>query len=200
MSIEFLITAFVVCLAPGIGVVYTLSSTLGQGFRAGVWAAWGCTIATLVHLGVAMAGLAAVLHTSAVLFQMIKYAGVAYLIWMAWGTLKGTGGLQVAAAAPQPVSRLVTRGIMLNLLNPKLPMFFIAFLPQFMAPTDGSAMMAELGVTFAALTFLTFLGYAALAASGREAVLSRPAVTAWMRRAFAASFAALGLRLAMERV
>lgn len=199
MSIEFLITALVVCLAPGIGVVYTLSVTLGQGFRAGVWAALGCTIATLVHLGVAMAGLAAVLHTSAVLFQTLKYAGVLYLLWMAWGTLKGSGGLQVQAAEAQPVARLVGRGIMLNLLNPKLPMFFIAFLPQFMAPTDGSAMMAELGVTFAALTFLTFLGYAALAASGREAVLSRPSVTAWMRRAFAASFAALGLRLAMER-
>lgn len=199
MSIEFLITALVVCLAPGIGVVYTLSVTLGQGFRAGVWAALGCTIATLVHMGVAMAGLAAVLHTSAVLFQTLKYAGVLYLLWMAWGTLKGSGGLQVQAAEAQPVARLVGRGIMLNLLNPKLPMFFIAFLPQFMAPTDGTAMMAELGVTFAALTFLTFLGYAALAASGREAVLSRPAVTTWMRRAFAASFAALGLRLAMER-
>ena len=199
MSLEFLLTAFVVCLAPGIGVVYPLSTTLGQGFRAGAWAALGCTIATLVHLGVAMAGLAAVLHTSAVLFQTLKYAGVAYLMWMAWGTLKGSGGLQVEAAAPQRISRLVGRGIMLNLLNPKLPMFFIAFLPQFMAPTDGTAMMAELGVTFAALTFVTFLGYAALAASGREAVLSRPAVTAWMRRAFAASFAALGLRLAMER-
>ena len=199
MSLEFLLTAVVVCLAPGIGVVYTLSTTLGQGFRAGLWAALGCTIATLVHLGVAMAGLAAVLHTSAVLFQTLKYAGVAYLMWMAWGTLKGSGGLQVEAAAPQRVSRLVGRGIMLNLLNPKLPMFFIAFLPQFMAPTDGTAVMAELGVTFAALTFVTFLGYAALAASGREAVLSRPAVTAWMRRAFAASFAALGLRLAMER-
>ncbi len=199
MSIEFLLTAFVVCLAPGIGVVYTLSTALGQGFRAGFWAALGCTIATLVHLGVAMAGLAAVLHTSAVLFQTLKYAGVAYLLWMAWGTLKGTGGLQVEAAAAQPVARLVGRGIMLNLLNPKLPMFFLAFLPQFMAPTDGLGVMGALGVAFAAMTFAVFLGYAALAASGRQAVLSRPTVTAWMRRAFAASFAALGLRLALER-
>jgi len=199
MSVEFLLTAFVVCLAPGIGVVYTLSSTLGQGFRAGVWAALGCTLATLVHLGVAMAGLAAVLHTSALLFQGIKYAGVAYLLWMAWGTLKGTGGVQVQAAEAQPVARLVGRGIMVNLLNPKLPMFFIAFLPQFMTPGDGSAVMAGLGAAFAAMTFAVFLGYAALAASGRQAVLSRPTVVAWMRRAFAASFAALGLRLALER-
>ncbi|MFD2175596.1 LysE family translocator [Rhodobacter lacus] len=199
MSFEFLVTALVVCVAPGIGVVYTLSATLGQGFRAGFLAAIGCTIATLVHLGVAMAGLAAVLHTSALLFQGLKYAGVAYLLWMAWGTLKGTGGLTIAAADPASPARLVRQGILLNLLNPKLPMFFLAFLPQFMAPSDGTEVMAGLGIVFAAITFLVFIGYAGLAASGREAVLSRPAVMAWMRRAFAASFAALGLRLAFER-
>ncbi|WP_444463797.1 LysE family translocator [Rhodobacter capsulatus] len=199
MSPEFLFTAFIVCLVPGIGVVYTLSSTLGQGFRAGVWASLGCTIATLVHLAVALGGLAAVLHTSALLFQTIKYAGVAYLLYMAWGTLKGTGGLALEAAAPQSVAQLVWRGIILNLLNPKLPLFFVAFLPQFMAVNDGPYVMAELGVVFAVLTFLTFLGYTALAASGRQAILSRPAVMAWMRRAFAASFAALGVRLAFER-
>ncbi|ADE87146.1 LysE family translocator [Rhodobacter capsulatus] len=199
MSPEFLFTAFIVCLVPGIGVVYTLSSTLGQGFRAGLWASLGCTIATLVHLAVALGGLAAVLHTSALLFQTIKYAGVAYLLYMAWGTLKGTGGLALEAAAPQSVAQLVWRGIVLNLLNPKLPLFFVAFLPQFMAVNDGPFVMAELGVVFAVLTFLTFLGYTALAASGRQAILSRPAVMAWMRRAFAASFAALGVRLAFER-
>ena len=199
MSPEFLFTAFIVCLVPGIGVVYTLSSTLGQGFRAGLWASLGCTIATLVHLAVALGGLAAVLHTSALLFQTIKYAGVAYLLYMAWGTLKGTGGLALEAAAPQSVAQLVWRGIILNLLNPKLPLFFVAFLPQFMAVNDGPYVMAELGVVFAVLTFLTFLGYTALAASGRQVILSRPAVMAWMRRAFAASFAALGVRLAFER-
>ena len=199
MSPEFLFTAFIVCLVPGIGVVYTLSSTLGQGFRAGLWASLGCTIATLVHLAVALGGLAAVLHTSALLFQTIKYAGVAYLLYMAWGTLKGTGGLALEAAAPQSVAQLVWRGIILNLLNPKLPLFFVAFLPQFMAVNDGPFVMAELGIVFAVLTFLTFLGYTALAASGRQAILSRPAVMAWMRRAFAASFAALGVRLAFER-
>ena len=181
MSPEFLFTAFIVCLVPGIGVVYTLSSTLGQGFRAGLWASLGCTIATLVHLAVALGGLAAVLHTSALLFQTIKYAGVAYLLYMAWGTLKGTGGLALEAAAPQSVAQLVWRGIILNLLNPKLPLFFVAFLPQFMAVNDGPFVMAELGVVFAVLTFLTFLGYTALAASGRQAILSRPAVMAWMR-------------------
>ncbi len=199
MNLDYLLTVLIVCLAPGIGVVYTLSVTLGQGLRAGVLAAFGCTLATLVHLGVAMAGLAALLHSSAVLFQAVKFAGVAYLAWMAWGTLRGSGGLTLTAAAPQPAARIIRRGVTLNLLNPKIPMFFMAFLPQFMAPTDGLGGMAWLGAGFAAMTFVTFLLYAGLAASGREAVLSRPVVMAWMRRAFAASFAALGLRLAMER-
>ena len=129
----------------------------------------------------------------------MKFAGVAYLAWMAWGTLRGSGGLTLTAAAPQPAARIIRRGVTLNLLNPKIPMFFMAFLPQFMAPTDGLGGMVWLGAGFAAMTFVTFLLYAGLAASGREAVLSRPVVMAWMRRAFAASFAALGLRLAMER-
>jgi len=199
MSIEYFLTVLIVCLAPGIGVVYTLSITLGQGLRAGIWASVGCTLATLVHLGVAMAGLAAVLHSSALLFQAVKFAGVGYLMWMAWGTLKGQGGLELRAAEPESIGRIVRRGVTLNLLNPKIPMFFMAFLPQFMAPTDGIEVMAALGGGFAAMTFAVFVGYAALAASGRQAVLSRPAVMTWLRRAFAASFAALGLRLAMER-
>ncbi|MCC0069521.1 MAG: LysE family translocator [Rhodobacteraceae bacterium] len=199
MSPEYLLTTLVVCLAPGIGVVYTLSVALAQGIRGGFWAAFGCTLATLFHMGVAMAGLAAVLHASAVLFQAVKYAGVAYLIWMAWGTLRGTGGLDVEAAEPQPAGLIVRRGILLNLLNPKIPTFFLAFLPQFLTPGDGTAAILALGLGFAAMTFAVFLGYAVLAASGREAVLSRPAVMTWLRRAFAASFAALGARLALER-
>ena len=153
----------------------------------------------MLHLVVALAGLAAVLHASAVLFQTVKYAGVAYLLWMAWAVLKGTGGLSVEPAAPQSAARIVWRGIVLNILNPKIPMFFVAFLPQFVTPDDGTLALVELGFGFTLMTFVTFLGYAALAASGREAVLNRPRVMAWMRRAFAASFAALGLRLAMER-
>ncbi|MCB2115025.1 MAG: LysE family translocator [Rhodobacteraceae bacterium] len=199
MSPEYLLTIFIVCLAPGIGVVYTLSVTLGQGLRGGIWASVGCTLATVLHLVVALAGLAAVLHASAVLFQTVKYAGVAYLLWMAWAVLKGTGGLSVEPAAPQSAARIVWRGIVLNILNPKIPMFFVAFLPQFVTPDDGTLALVELGFGFTLMTFVTFLGYAALAASGREAVLNRPRVMAWMRRAFAASFAALGLRLAMER-
>lgn len=200
LSPEFLFTAFVVCVTPGIGVVFTLSTSLGGGLRAGFWAAVGCTLATVLHMAVAMAGLAAVLHTSAVLFQTIKFAGVAYLLWMAWAVLKGAGGLDVAPQPPLPATDLVKRGIVLNILNPKLPLFFVAFLPQFL-PSQGAALsqMIELGTGFSAMTFLTFLLYAWVAASGRSLILGKPAVISWMRRAFAASFAALGLRLAMEK-
>ena len=200
MSPEFLLTAFIVCVTPGIGVVYTLSMTLGGGFRAGVWAAIGCTIATVLHMIVALAGLAALLLASALLFQTVKYAGVAYLMWMAWAVLKGRGQMDIAPAAPAPTGRVVWRGILLNILNPKLPLFFVAFLPQFL-PAQGATVgqMVELGLGFSAMTLLTFLIYAAIAASGRQAILGSARVMTWMRRAFAASFAALGLRLAMER-
>ncbi|EEW26270.1 LysE family translocator [Rhodobacter ferrooxidans] len=201
MSPEFLLTAFIVCVSPGIGVVYTLSMTLGGGIRAGLLAAVGCTLVTVLHMVVAMAGLAAVLHTSAVLFQSVKFAGVAYLLWMAWATLQGSGGLRIDAAEPGTARRIVWRGIVLNLLNPKLPLFFVAFLPQFVpaGSADATARLVELGFGFTAMTFGTFVLYVLAAGLSRRALLSSPRVMTWLRRAFAASFAALGAKLAFER-
>ncbi|WP_370224108.1 LysE family translocator [Pararhodobacter marinus] len=202
MSPEFLFTAFIVCLAPGVGVIFTLSTVLGRGLGAGLWAVLGCTLATLVHLGFAMAGLAAVLQTSALLFSAIKYAGVAYLLWMAWGTLQGTGALQVTPDTTRHApATLVRRGVLLNLLNPKLPMFFVAFLPQFIpvgAP-DATALLIELGLGFVAMTAGVFLLYALAAGWLRSRVLGSERAMTWLRRAFAASFAGLGAKLAFER-
>lgn len=198
MSVEYLLTAFIICLSPGIGVVYTLSSTLGGGLRAGFWASVGCTIATVIHLVVAMAGLAAILHTSAVLFQTIKFAGVAYLMWMAWAVLKDRGGLSVRPAEPRSPLQLIRSGILLNILNPKLPLFFVAFIPQFVPAGSPLGLLVELGLGFTAMTFFTFVGYAVLAATGRQYLLQSERAMNWMRRAFAASFAALGLKLATE--
>ncbi len=198
MSLEYLFTAFIICLSPGIGVVYTLSSTLGGGIWAGFWAAIGCTIATVLHLVVAMAGLAAVLHTSAVLFQTIKFAGVAYLLWMAWAVLKDRGGLSVRPSAPVPPGKLVWRGILLNILNPKIPLFFVAFIPQFVPVGSPAVLLVELGLGFTTMTFVVFMGYVAVAASGRQRLLQSERAMNWVRRAFASSFAALGLKLASE--
>ena len=201
MTPEYLLTVFIVCVAPGIGVVYTLSMTLGGGMRAGLPAVIGCTLATAVHLALALAGLAAVLHVSALLFQTLKWAGVAYLLWMAWGALKGAGALAVEASEPPGAGRIVWRGILLNLLNPKLPLFFLAFLPQFIpAGTAGpTLLLVQLGLGFVAMTFVVFLLYALLAGTMRARLLASARAMAWLRRAFAASFAALGLRLALER-
>ena len=198
MNFEYLLTAFIVCLAPGIGVVYTLSSTLGGGLRAGFWASVGCTIATVIHMGIAMAGLAAILHTSAVLFQVIKFAGVGYLMWMAWAVLKDRGGLSVKPTAPETASRLVRRGVVLNILNPKLPLFFVAFIPQFMPAGSGFGKILELGLGFTAMTFAVFMGYTVLAATGRQRLLASESAMNGLRRIFAASFALLGLKLAAE--
>ncbi|MDT1061624.1 LysE family translocator [Paracoccus sp. CPCC 101403] len=199
MSWDYLLTVLIVCVAPGLGVVYTLSATLGGGMRAGAWASVGCTIATILHMLVAMAGLAAVLHTSAVLFQAVKLLGVAYLLWTAWAVLQDRGNMAVRPAAPVSAMRILWRGVLLNLLNPKLPLFFMAFLPQFMPAGSGLGALARLGGIFSLVTLVVFLGYAALAASGRDALLASDRAMAWLRRAFAASFAALGLKLALAR-
>ena len=199
MSMEYLITVLVICLSQGIGVVYTLSATLGGGWKAGFWASTGCTIATIIHLLIAMAGLAAIIHTSAMLFQTIKFAGVLYLFWMAWMILKDRSGLSVKAEKSVTPGRLLSRGILLNILNPKLPLFFMAFIPQFVPAGSSMVLLPELGIIFTIVTFTVFMGYVALAAAGRQHILESATAMSWLRRAFAASFAALGLKLAIEK-
>jgi threonine/homoserine/homoserine lactone efflux protein len=148
----------------------------------------------------AVTGLAALLHASAVAFQAIKYAGVAYLLYMAWATLKQKGAFHVAADdAPRPDREVVLSAVLVNLLNPKLSIFFFAFLPQFVRVGEASPLlrMLELSLVFMAMTFAVFVVYGVFAASVRDHVVSRPRVLAWMRLAFATAFVALGARLAI---
>lgn len=200
MTWSFLATALVVVLMPGTGVVYTLAVSLGQGLRAGLVAAFGCTLGIVPHMAASILGLAALLHASAMAFQAVKLAGVAYLLWMAWQVWRGTGALSVEGRSERlPAWRLIRDGVVLNLLNPKLSVFFLAFLPQFVpadAP-DAGLRMVGLALAFMALTFAAFALYGAFAAALRNRVLSRPGAMAWLRGSFAASFAALGLRLAL---
>ena len=203
MTWSFLATALVVALMPGTGVVYTLAVSLGQGLRAGLVAAAGCTLGIVPHMAASILGLAAVLQASAAAFQAVKIAGVAYLLWMAWQVWRGSGAMAVEGrTAPLRAWRLVRDGVALNLLNPKLSVFFLAFLPQFVSAEtpDAAWRMAGLGLVFMAVTFVAFALYGAFASVLRDRVLSRPAAMAWLRGAFAVSFVALGLRLAlMER-
>ncbi|MGP1257202.1 LysE family translocator [Algihabitans albus] len=200
MSPEFLLTAIVVILLPGTGVLYTLAYGLGRGWRASVLAAFGCTLGILPHIGASIAGLAALLHTSAMAFQVVKYLGVAYLLYMAWSILREGGALQVSerTAAISP-GKIVVNGLLLNVLNPKLSLFFLAFLPQFVPATaaNATASMLMLAAVFMLLTFVVFVGYGAFASATRRYVISRPGVMRWLRRGFAGAFGLLGLRLAL---
>ena len=200
MSIEFLLTSLIIVASPGTGALYTIAAGLSRGTRASVIAAFACTLGIVPHLAAAMLGLAALLHTSALLFNVVKYAGVAYLLWMAWQTIRQHGALSVEGRSdPRPARRIITDGILINVLNPKLSIFFVAFLPQFIAPDAAAplARMLELSGVFMAMTFAIFALYGVFAAAMRDHVVTRPRVMAWMRRSFAAAFVALGARLAL---
>lgn len=200
MSIEFLLTSFIIVASPGTGVLVTLAAGLSRGARASVIAALGCTLGIVPHMLAAVTGLAALLHASALAFELIKYAGVAYLLYMAWMTLKEHGTLKIETDdAPRSDREVIRSAILVNLLNPKLSIFFFAFLPQFVNTQQGAtvARMVELSLVFMAMTFVVFAIYGVFAAGVRNQIISRPAVLAWMRRSFAAAFVALGAKLAL---
>jgi threonine/homoserine/homoserine lactone efflux protein len=200
VSVEFLLTTLIIVATPGTGVLYTLAAGLSRGARASIVAAVGCTLGIVPHMVAAITGLAALLHTSALAFQILKYLGVAYLLYMAWSTLRDKGALTVEEETASPSAiKVVVSGILINILNPKLTIFFFAFLPQFVSANEPSAFlrMLELSAVFMLLTFVIFVGYGVFAASVRNHVVSRPRVMTWMRRVFAGSFVALGARLAL---
>jgi threonine/homoserine/homoserine lactone efflux protein len=208
MTLSFLLTTLIVVASPGTGVLYTLAVALTQGSRASIAAAFGCTLGIIPQMLGAMLGLAAVLHTSALAFAALKWAGVVYLLYMAWQALRETGALAIQApqgeSSGQPrersYRRVIVTGILINILNPKLSIFFLAFLPQFIAADEPHPLtrMLELSVVFMLMTFAVFAVYGLFAASVRDRVVSRPKVLAWLRRSFAAGFAALGARLALS--
>jgi threonine/homoserine/homoserine lactone efflux protein len=201
MSTAFLLTALVIVATPGTGALFTVAAGLARGTRAALLAAFACTLGTVPHLVAAISGLAAVLHASGVAFQTIKYLGVAYLLWMAWSTWRDTGALRVEDA-PRAGSRraVIVSGVTVNLLNPKLTIFFFAFLPQFVSASGAGAtlQMLLLSSVFMAMTLVVFAAYGVCAALLRDRVLSRPRLVDRIRKAFAASFAVLGARLAVE--
>ena len=201
MSLEFLITALVVVLVPGTGVVYTVAVGLGRGRQASVAAAFGCTLGIIPAILASVVGLAALMHTSAQVFQGVKYAGVAYLLYLAWQTLKDSGPMELKADRGSRKSFLATArtGFLINILNPKLTVFFLAFLPQFVShdAVNPTLDMLLMGGVFMAMTFVVFVIYGAFASLVGEKVLKSDRVMVWMRRTVAATFAGFGLRLAL---
>jgi threonine/homoserine/homoserine lactone efflux protein len=199
LSLEFLITTFIIVVSPGTGVLYTIATGLARGSRASVVAAFGCTIGIVPHMAAAILGLSALLHASAVAFQTFKYVGVAYLLYMAWSTLRERGALSVEReVGARSAAQVTVTAVLINILNPKLSIFFLAFLPQFISAGEPDPLprMLELSAVFMLMTFVVFVGYGLFAASVRDRVISRPRVMTWMRRTFAGAFVALGAKLA----
>ena len=199
-SFEYLLTCLVVVLIPGAGVIYTVSTALVHGRRAGILAALACTLGIVPHLLATIFGITAILHSSALVFEALRYAGVAYLLYLAYITWRDRSALAMDGnSAPLGVRALVARALLVNLLNPKLTIFFLAFLPQFIRP-DGRNEFAQLfglSATFMLTTFVIFVGYGLLAHAFRKAVIESARVQAWLRRGFAGSFAGLGVNLAL---
>jgi len=199
VSLEFLITSLIVVASPGTGALYTLAAGLARGSRASIVAAFGCTLGCVPHMAAAILGLAALLHTSALAFDTFKYLGVAYLLYMAWNTLSERGALSVSQETGTRTDAQVTvEAVLINILNPKLSIFFLAFLPQFVSTDEAHPVphMLMLSAVFMLMTFVVFAAYGLFAASVRDHVISRPRVMTWMRRTFAGAFAALGAKLA----
>jgi threonine/homoserine/homoserine lactone efflux protein len=199
VSIDFLLVSLVVIVSPGTGVLYTLAAAIARGSRAGVIAAFGCTLGIVPHMLAAVVGLAAVIQASALAFQTVKFLGVAYLLYLAWSTLRQHGAFKVESeTTPRSAARVIVAAIVVNLLNPKLSVFFFAFLPQFVRANEPNpvAHMLLLSGVFMLLTFLVFAVYGLLAAMAREHILARAGVVTWMRCAFAGAFVALAARLA----
>jgi threonine/homoserine/homoserine lactone efflux protein len=201
ITLNFLLTSLIVVLIPGTGVVYTISTALARGKRAGIIAALGCTAGIVPHLAATVLGLSAVMHTSALAFQVLKYAGVAYLLYLAAMTWRDKTAFALDKTQQHATTgRLITKALLLNILNPKLTLFFLAFLPQFITH-DGPAPLLQLltlsGV-FMAMTFALFVLYGLLAHAFRQTVIESPRVQIWLRRSFAAAFAGLAIDLALS--
>lgn len=199
MTAEFWITSLIITATPGTGVLFTLTAGVSRGRRAAGWAALGCTLGIVPHLIAAVSGAALLLSASETAFTVLKFAGVAYLLYMAWNTLRRTSTLADESTSPTSGGRIVARAVLVNLLNPKLTLFFFAFLPQFVdrGRSDVLTQMLTDSAAFMVLTLVVFLVYGLAASAARTAIIDRPRVMEWLRRIFAVSFVALSLRLAL---
>ena len=203
ISIEFIITALVVVLIPGTGVIYTVSTALFQGWTKSVAAALGCTLGIVPHLLACMLGISALIHTSALAFQTIKYLGVIYLFYLSYIMWKDAESIEFGQmSSSQSNAGILIKGILINILNPKLSIFFLAFLPQFIDPMNGSSLfqLGTLSLVFMGMTLVVFLLYGFFAHKVRSYLLSSSGAVRWMKRSFALCFATLGLKLASEKV
>ena len=196
----FVLAGVLLNLTPGQDTFYILGASIAQGRRVGVASALGIASGCVVHTLAAAAGLSAILATSATAFIAVKLAGAAYLIYLGvrYIMMRDHDFALVSTAPSRDAWKAYRQGVVTNVLNPKVALFFLAFLPQFIAADEiyPLARMLELSGAFMLMTFVVFVLYGLFAALVRDRVVSRPQVMKWLRRAFAGGFALLGARLA----
>jgi threonine/homoserine/homoserine lactone efflux protein len=201
MTPEFMLTTLIVVASPGAGALFTIAAGIARGWRASLVAAFACTLGIVPHVIAAVTGLAAIMHASALAFSIVKWFGVVYLIYLAWKTFRDQSMFDVQTGTTQTSTlRVIGSGVLVNTLNPKLTIFFFAFLPQFVAPgsADAVASMIWLSAIFMAVTLVVFSVYGVFAAALRRQVISRPRVVSWIRRSFGATYLVLAGRLAVQ--
>ncbi|MBI9051120.1 MAG: LysE family translocator [Anaerolineaceae bacterium] len=201
LNTEFLLTSLVVVLIPGTGVIYTISTGLTQHWKASIAAAFGCTAGILPHLTASILGLSAILHMSARVFQVLKYVGVLYLLYLAWTMWRDKSAFRFDSKRNKNNAfQIAFKGIMINLLNPKLTIFFFAFLPQFISAEAASttSQMIGLSAVFMAMTFVVFVLYGIFASSVGSYLMKSSQVIKYVQRSFAAIFAFMAVKLAFS--
>jgi len=201
ISTEFLVTSLIVVLIPGTGVIYTISTGLFKGAKSSLYAALGCTAGVMPSLLACILGLTAILHMSALVFETIKFLGVAYLLYLAWSMWKETGALVLEGDNSKlDAWGVAMKGFLINILNPKLSIFFLAFLPQFVPPQAESPLinLLVLGGIFMVMTFFVFVLYGLLANRLSGYVVTSPTAIKYVQRSFASAFALLGAKLALS--
>jgi threonine/homoserine/homoserine lactone efflux protein len=174
----FVAAALVLLLIPGPGVLYIVARSLGQGQRAGLVSVLGLSAGALVHVAAATAGLSAILLTSATAFEIVKALGAGYLIYLGIRTIFARRSTTAGEdSTPRSLSRLFAEGVLVSVLNPKIAVFFLAFLPQFVEPGRGPVpqQVLLLGLIYVALALITDSGYAVLASRARYWLGSRVA-------------------------
>lgn len=197
----FVVTSIAVILMPGPAMVFVISNGLTRGPKPSISAALGTTTGVFFHMFCAAFGLAVILKTSAIAFTVVKVAGAAYLVYLAIKTLMSKDPLaNQLDESSKPGNSIFWQGIFINILNPKLSIFFLAFLPQFIDPALSSAtyQTLALGMIFIAMTILIFIGYGLFASLLRKKVLNSPRILKAIKWCFASVFLALGLRLALS--
>lgn len=201
MTLDFLLTTLIIVATPGTGALYTLAAALGGGRRSAIIAAFGCTLGIIPHMLAAALGLAALVTAEPRLFEAIRYAGIAYLVWMAIGLWRSGLAADPAAEPHQEAWRIIRKAVLINLLNPKLSLFFLAFLPQFVTPPDPAPLVtiALLSLVFMAVTFVVFALYGVAASGMRQGLVTRPRRMRAVNRLLSGGFLVMAGKLALAQ-